>query len=280
MPENPKQRIAAALDRPGRRHILRPLATIYASVRNRRLVRVADEAGLWVHHHRTAKVVFRGIYTIAPAELDAITRDTFFYTYTPRQGDVVIDVGAGVGTETLTLSRLVGDRGRVIAIEAHPETYRCLAKLCELNDLENVSPRQLAIMDRSGPVTLSDSETDISNTVMRETPGAIKVPGLSLDEVIDMERLTRIDFLKMNIEGAEALALHGMGRALSMTEHLAISCHDFIADARGDESMRTKATVRKALEAQGFGVTERTTDPRRWIRDTLYGTRTPHALLE
>ena len=274
MPENPKHRLVAALDRPGMRHILRPLATLYASARNRSLVRVTDEAGLWVHHHRAAKLVFRVIYTISPGQLDAITRDTFFNSYTPRPGDVVIDVGAGVGTETLTLSRLVRDTGRVIAIEAHPETYRCLAKLCELNALNNVSDRQIAIMDKSGPVTLSDSETNISNTVMRETPDAITVPGVSLDELVETERLPRVDFLKMNIEGAEALALHGMRRTLGMTENLAISCHDFIAEARGDESMRTKATVRRALQAHGFAVTERTTDARPWVRDTLYGTRT------
>jgi FkbM family methyltransferase len=273
MLENPKQRLAAALDRPGRRHILRPLATLYASARNRSLVRVADEADLWVHHHGAGKLVFRGIYTISPKQLDEITRDTFFYTYTPRRGDVVVDVGAGVGTETLTLSRLVGGTGRVIAIEAHPETYRCLAKLCELNALDNVSPRQLAIMDKSGPVTLSDVETDISNTVMRETADAISVPGVSLDELAETEQLQRIDFLKMNIEGAEAPALQGMRRTLGMTHHLAISCHDFIADASGDESMRTKAIVRKALEAHGFSITERPSDARRWVRDTLYGTR-------
>jgi FkbM family methyltransferase len=273
MPENPKQWLAAALDRPGRRHILRPLATLYASARNRSLVRVADEAGLWVHHHRAGKLVFRSIYTISPGQLDAITRDTFFYTYTPKRGDIAIDVGAGVGTETLTLSRLVSDTGCVIAIEAHPETHRCLAKLCELNALDNVSSKQLAIMDKSGPVTLSDSEADISNTVMRKAANAITVPGVSLDELVETEGLRRIDFLKMNIEGAEALAFEGMRRTLEMTENLAISCHDFVADASGDESMRTKATVRKALEAHGFTVTERTGDARRWIRDTLYATK-------
>jgi FkbM family methyltransferase len=273
MAENSMRRLLAALDRPGIRCILSPLATLYASVRNRSLVRVTEEAGLWVHEHRTGKLVFRVIYTISPAQLDAITRDTFFHSYTPRQGDVVLDVGAGVGTEVLTLSGIVGDTGRVIAIEAHPETYRCLAKLCELNALGNVSTRQMAIMDSSGPVMLADSEIDISNSVVCDTPDAITVQGISLDELVETEALTRIDFLKMNIEGAEGLAVHGMRRTLHVTENLAVSCHDFIADASGDESMRTKTLVREVLEAHGFTVTERTSDTRPWIRDTLYATR-------
>jgi len=273
MPGNLNYRLVTALDRPGSRRILGPLATLYASARNRRLVRVTDEDGLWVHHHPTAKLVYRVVYTISPAELDATARDTFYYSYTPRQGDIVIDVGAGVGTEALSLSRLVGDTGRVFAIEAHPETYRCLVKLCDLNALRNVSPRQVAIMDKAGSVTLSDSDSNISNRVVKDTLDAITVPGVSLDELAETERLPRIDFLKMNIEGAEALALRGMRRTLPMIENLAISCHDFIAEAGGDESTRTKATVRKALEAQGFSITERTSDARPWVRDTLYATR-------
>ena len=108
MPENPKHRLAAALDRPGRRRFLRPLATLYASARNRRLVRVADDADLWVHHHRAGKLVFRSIYTISPRQLDEIARDAFFYTYTPKRGDVAIDVGAGVGAATTTSRRSSG----------------------------------------------------------------------------------------------------------------------------------------------------------------------------
>ncbi len=268
-----KHRLAAALDRPGGRFIAGPLATVYASLRNRSPVLVTNEAGIWVHHHRSGTLVYRVIYAITPSELEAITRDTFFTYYTPRRGDVVVDVGAGVGSETLTLSRLVGDSGRVLAVEAHPETYRCLEELCRRNGLANVSAKQLAVMDQSGPVTMSDSKADIANSVVRDVDRAIEVPGTSMDELVDVEGLSRIDFLKMNIEGAEALAVQGMQRTLEMTRNLAISCHDFIGEAREDASMCTKATVRKVLETHGFTIAERTRDHRPWIRDTLYATR-------
>ena len=41
----------------------------------------------------------------------------------PQPGDIVLDVGAGTGTEALPLSQLVGDKGKVVSIEAHPATF-------------------------------------------------------------------------------------------------------------------------------------------------------------
>ncbi len=268
-----KQRVVDFLDQPSRRRFLAPLATAYASAQNHKLVGVRDIDGLWVHNHGAGKLVFRGIYTISPERLESITVDTFFHSYTPKRDDITIDIGAGVGTEILTFSRLVGDGGRVIAVEAHPETYRCLETMCGLNELHNVSTRQIAIMESSGPVFISDSDSDISNSVIGDTSRTISVPGLSLDELVAKENLPRIDFLKMNIEGAEAPALRGMQRTLELARHLAISCHDFIADRSGDESMRTKAVVRATLEDHDFEVEERENDSRPWVRDTLYATK-------
>jgi len=78
----------------------------------------------------------------------------------------------------------------------------------------------------------------------------------------------------MNIEGAESKALAGFRRGLLHTEHVAISCHDFLAeDRRGSASMRTKAHVRAVLENSGFTVRTRNHDDRPWIRDFVYGRR-------
>jgi FkbM family methyltransferase len=234
-------------------------------------VRVTDEAGLWVHHHRAAKLVFRDFSPISPEELDAATHACFFHAYTPKQGDVAIEVGAGVGGETLSVSRLVGQTGRVIAIEAHPETYRCLKMLCTLNALDNVTTRQAAVMNQHGSIRISDLDTHVMNSVLGSAKTGIEVPAITLDDLVEAEGLTRIDFLKMNIEGAELLALQGMRDTLGMVQNLVVSCHDFVADQTGDDSMRTKSRVREVLEASGFVVSDRATHRSPWIRDALYG---------
>ena len=103
-----------------------PLAlagSLYGSLKHRHPVRVQHEDGLWIHRHPDGVVVYRQIYTVTPSQLAEITADIFFHTYTPGPGDVVVDVGAGVGTEVLSLSERVGARGRVVAIEASPSAF-------------------------------------------------------------------------------------------------------------------------------------------------------------
>jgi hypothetical protein len=95
------------------------------------------------------------------------------------------------------------------------------------------------------------------------------VKSTSLDELVDDLALERIDFIKMNIEGAEKLAIQGMDRTLRKTRTVCISCHDFKADQDGDEALRTKTAVREFLVEKGFRVTTRDDDARPWVRDQL-----------
>jgi hypothetical protein len=83
--------------------------------------------------------------------------------------------------------------------------------------------------------------------------------------------------LKMNIEGAELSVLRELGQQLDKVRHAAICCHDFRADLEGDEYFRTLAPVRELLMSTHFRITQRTTDSRTGIRDTLYAARDLHA---
>jgi hypothetical protein len=78
----------------------------------------------------------------------------------------------------------------------------------------------------------------------------------------------------MNIEGAERLAIRGVGALLANTRHVCISCHDFLADDGGSEKLRTKAFVHEFLVEHGFEVSTRDDAPDPWTRDYLYGVNT------
>lgn len=205
-------------------------------------------------------------------ECDAATRDVFMYRYTVRPGDIVLDIGAGTGTETLPFSRMVGDLGRVVAVEAHPATHAVLARLVALNHLRNVDTVQAALMDRDEPVTISDLPPESSHENHVGTEG-VTVPALTLPGLVRAMGLPRIDFLKMNIEGAESAALRGAHEVLHMVRHAAIGCHDFLADETGDDTYRTKDAVRSILVEAGFDVVGRDGDPRPWIADYLFASR-------
>ena len=86
----------------------------------------------------------------------------------------------------------------------------------------------------------------------------------------------------MNIEGAEQLAIKGMSWLIERTQHVAIACHDFIADMPdfdetatliSSDRMRTKQVVREFLIEHGFRVTSNTSAAEPWTRDYLYGHR-------
>lgn len=219
--------------------------------------RIFRDGDLWIDETDAGYFAYQEPYlTLDLRRLDEIARKHFFWGYTPKSGDVIVDVGAGVGEEALTFSRAVGERGRVICIEAHPRTYRCLKALAAYNHLENVVPIHQAVAGPSCPsVTIEDSPDYLSNRV--QAANGITVPATTMDAIRRQLRLDRVNFLKMNIEGAERLAIRGMSETLKHTQALCICCHDFLAVERHEEFCRTKSVVREFLRQSGFKVVER-----------------------
>ena len=260
------QKARAVLDRPGRRWLLVVPGSIWVSVSERAPCLVYRRDGEWIHWYRGARIPHAGLGRAAPpAVFTAQARDLFLYEYTPQPGDVVFDVGAGIGAETLLFSRLVGAGGRVVAIEAHPRTYARLALLCRVNRLDNVVPLQVAASYEEGTVAISDTAQHLRNALGAD---GVPVRARRLDTIASELGIDGVDFLKMNIEGAERDAVHALPRG---TRHVCISCHDFLADAGGPDVLRTKEHVRRFLVEKGFHVTSREDAAEPWTRDYLYG---------
>ena len=260
-------------DKPLVRHLLTPFVSGLAAVKNRSpfsLIYFHD--GVWIHRQRGGAVVDRKVNFQSLEQFSQGTQEIWGAVYSPRAGDTVIDVGAGIGNEIYYYSQKVGRKGKVVAIEAHPETFACLQKFCELNHLENVIPLHVAVGDQDGSVLIDDRSDHVANSIMGTTTGAM-VPLKTLDSIVDTLKLEKIDFLKMNIEGAERLAIEGMNGCMSRVDALCISCHDFIADSGGSDELRTKSVVRAFLLENRFEIHERAADSRRWIRDQLSATR-------
>ena len=281
---------------PPARIALELLSSAVASARARQLCRMRLDGPRWIHSYRDgAMVTPTGQPDLPPpAEISARMRDEFCHFYVPRPGDVVIDVGAGIGEALLLFSSLVGPGGKVIAIEAHPLIYGCLERAVEVNRLTNVELVHAAVTGEPGPVTITD-EIDfgrqpaaVDSTAEAEAPGpgwygntivgssrdgTIEVEGRTLDQIVSDAAVDEIGLLKMNIEGAEGPALPGMGKAIAGCRAAAISCHDFRVDETGDEAFRTKGAVRSFLERNGFLVKSRDHDPNPSTRDVVYGVR-------
>jgi FkbM family methyltransferase len=194
--------------------------------------------------------------------------DIFFWDYQPKSNDIVLDVGAGFGEQFFALRTRVGPGGRVFGFEAHPATFAKLTLLCELNGWSNVEIVQAAVIDRSRPVFISDNDDYQTNNVF--SPGAHEVEGIALDDFVVQRGISHVDYIKMNIEGAERLAILGMDELAKITDHICISCHDFL----GTEWGTTSEQVRAWLESKGFRVLNRPNDGSPWVPFYMYASKT------
>jgi FkbM family methyltransferase len=155
----------------------------------------------------------------------ALHKTYVFGTYEPgvvrgleelvRPGWTAVDVGANIGYFTLLMANLVGPQGKVIAFEPLAENLRILKENIQLNGHANVVVENLALMSRTERIELRSA-----------TPGAItwvasvkidqnsavesqSVEAVTLDEYVQTKGIAKVDFLKIDVEGAEASVLEG-----------------------------------------------------------------------
>lgn len=166
--------------------------------------------------------------------------EIFFHRYTPKRGDIVVELGAAEGTETGLLSDLVGPGGRVLAVEPHRQTF---AELLRVHGTRaNVEFIQAAVAAKAGQARLSEEPQPWHSHL---SDAGVKVKTVTLDRLT--RDLSRIDLLKINIEGAEADVLAASPRTLAKTRNVVVSSHDFVG-------IPTMQRCREALEQAGFDV--------------------------
>jgi FkbM family methyltransferase len=258
------------LDRRALRFVLIPLVTHQARSKTKSLKRIIYDDGVWIYETSSGYFAFRDAITgLDMSQIEELTRLHFLWGYQPRNGDIVMDVGAGVGEEALTFSRKVGQHGKVICVEGHPRTYNCLEKLIEYNRLTNVTAiHQIVTEPSCNVVTIEDSNNYLSNRILSSV--GIRVAATTIDSIYRKLGLGRVNFLKMNIEGAERLAIKGMTEAIKCTEVLCISCHDFLALETGNDFFRTKRVVKEFLQHNGLRVVERYEEGLPYLADQLW----------
>jgi hypothetical protein len=80
--------------------------------------------------------------------------DDIIERFLPKQGDIVVDIGAHMGRYTIISSKRVGANGKVVAIEAHPSNFEMLKSNIKLNQLTNVIPLNYAAYSKETKINL------------------------------------------------------------------------------------------------------------------------------
>jgi len=134
----------------------------------------------------------------------------FLIQQMPEDG-IFVDVGANIGFWSLYFSHFY-PRSRICAIEANPETFSVLLENIKINAFHNIIPIHVGVSDNTGELPLycndrdnrgADSFADYANNKARYVLVAVK----PLVPILVAAGVTRIDVLKMDIEGFEARVL-------------------------------------------------------------------------
>ena len=125
-----------------------------------------------------------------------------------KKGNTVVDIGAHIGYYTLLSAKLVGPYGHVYAFEPNEARFSLLSQNVILNKYKNVTCVNKAVADFSGKrklLILYDGKKDVIDQV-------------ALDDFF--KKNATINFIKMDIDGGEVLALHGMRKFLKKTKNI------------------------------------------------------------
>lgn len=172
-------------------------------------------------------------------------------------GGTFVDVGAHMGHCSLMAAALVGSEGLVVAIEANPEMVQQLSRNIQASgadikvqaiacsDSERLLDLYVAPRANSGSSSISHVNASLGGPLQRSYP----VQARTLDAVLKGLNVSRVDVLKIDVEGAELQALHGAKETLANYRPvLVIELDDHLLSAMGANS----AEIRSLLAAYGY----------------------------
>ena len=130
--------------------------------------------------------------------------------FNPKEGDIVIDVGAYLGRYTIIASRRVGMNGKVVAIEAQPNNFEILNRNIKLNRLTNVVALNYAAHSQESKrkLYLTDEKSGFSkyNTIMTDraqtTEKFVEINANTLDNLLAINGIKQVNWIKIDVEGA------------------------------------------------------------------------------
>lgn len=176
-----------------------------------------------------------------------------------EKGDVVVDAGANIGTFTIRAARAVGDKGLVVAIEPAEDNLEILRMNVEVNNLKNIIIVPKGIWKEKGNLGLrischqaGHSLPDCRGCHSEYNGGHQLVAVDTLDGILEELGVSRVDFLKLDIEGAEAVSMDGMRGALLSDDVYVVTEVSHIY-----QGQTTGEFVKRFLENVGLEVKEK-----------------------
>lgn len=162
---------------------------------------------------------WRGVAKLIYAFRDHYEPELAYLEKLLSPGMVFIDAGANFGIYTAMASKAVSEEGRIISFEPSARAYPVLRQNIEINGFKNVLAFPTALSERAGRALLYHHSAVGSDALARDStfdPNsyAQEIETESLDDVLRRTSVERVDVIKMDVQGAEELALRGASEAI------------------------------------------------------------------
>ena len=190
--------------------------------------RVVDPYLAWHPHRFVARTVFGS--RIAGDTRDILQQYIYYFgVWEPHltdwigrrlaPGDAFVDVGANIGYFSLLASKLVGESGRVVAIEPSPAIFGVLQSNLARNRAHNVRAVRVAASDSTGMLRLFQGpDSNLGRTTVLADEGfefACMVKAAPLGAILRAEEIRAARVIKIDVEGAEWSVVAGMAPLLN-----------------------------------------------------------------
>lgn len=154
--------------------------------------------------------------------------ETAFVRANLKPGDVFLDIGANIGWFTMLASTIVGERGHVHSFEPRKPTVDYLRRSVEANSLSGlVTVYEAGLADRDGDWHLAWAEGTAnpgSSCLVESGSEAANLQTLAIRlKALDNLAVEKVDFIKIDIEGAEMLAMKGGSKTIARNRPIVMS---------------------------------------------------------
>jgi FkbM family methyltransferase len=183
---------------------------------------------------------------VIPGDLGTSLELLLFKTHEPistqivketlEKGMTCLDIGANIGYYVTLESKVIGDQGKILAIEPSPLNFEFLKRNMELQSTKNIEVFNFAAGDKIGQINFvmdeneSNSGRVISDDKVTKWSGPVtKLPVKTIDSFLDEIKIDKIDFLRMDVEGYEYHIFQGMKNTIKKSKPIiAIEVHKSI----------------------------------------------------
>lgn len=140
--------------------------------------------------------------------------------FKPRKGETVFDAGAHIGIYTLRAAKNVGEEGIVVGFEPDDENFRLLQKNVQINGFKRVKLIKAALGKNDVEKVFYMAADPLYSSLLPsrvrvDTREKKKVQVISLDSIVEKLKVTRIDWIKIDVEGGEMDVLEGGKKTFS-----------------------------------------------------------------